>query len=63
MKKQSFRTCIACDDPIEQDGINLLVCDNCSDDTTGSNAPGHPAGRSRMQDIILPADAESHGDS
>lgn len=57
MMKKNFRTCIACDEPLEQEGFNLLVCGHCDTDSDDVDA-GHPAARSRVKDADRSPDAD-----
>jgi len=58
MLKNSFRTCISCDDPIEHEGFSLNVCENCSDDSAGSDQ-GRRNIAARLKDSHGPADTEA----
>jgi hypothetical protein len=48
MKKDNLKTCIACDDPIKQEGFSLLVCERCLRE--------HESGRIDKQNIAYRSD-------
>lgn len=37
MLKNNLKTCIACDDPITQEGFSLLVCEKCLQEQDGKH--------------------------